>query len=218
MNHFNQFFDKIYCINLERRQDRFRRAKEIFEKLGITVKFFKAMDGKQMFSEIRYPFAAEIATALSHIAVWKTAQKLNLKNVLIFEDDVVFDENINEVLPRYMEALPENWDMLYFGANHIQMPVFFNNRWLRIVKSYATHCYALNQKAFQPLIDISEREVNKALKNHADLSGSVGIDLTISFMQLRLDCYCANPKLAWQAVDYSDIQESIVNYDSCLKP
>ena len=41
----NNYFDKIICINLDRRPDRWREAQEQFKKAGITVERFSAVDG-----------------------------------------------------------------------------------------------------------------------------------------------------------------------------
>ena len=41
----NEHFDKIFCLNLERREDRRERAESQFRSLGIQVDFFPAIDG-----------------------------------------------------------------------------------------------------------------------------------------------------------------------------
>ena len=74
------YFDEIYCINLDRRPQRWEMAQKEFDKLGILdkVKRFSAIDdlgGKRGCFE-------------SHMKIIHMAKENKLDNVFIFEDDV----------------------------------------------------------------------------------------------------------------------------------
>jgi hypothetical protein len=104
------YFDEIYCINLDRRTGRWEMAQKEFEKLGILnkVKRFSAIDnmgGKRGCFE-------------SHMKIIHMAKEKNLKNVFIFEDDVA-------VLPCYTHQKFEKsinflrqqtWEFFYMGG------------------------------------------------------------------------------------------------------
>lgn len=218
MKSFNHYFDAIYLINLDRRPDRLQAATKELEKFDIIAERFPAVDGKAMFPEIKYPFASELATAMSHIAVWKTAQKLNLKNVLILEDDVQFSDEIKlGYIREFMLELPVDWDLVYFGGNHVTQPENYGDHIARIFHTYALHCYAVNSTAYKKLIIQAEKETKQNLRNHKELKITCAIDVILAKMQPGLKCYCPDIKLAWQAPGFSDIQEAHVNYDEVLK-
>ncbi|MFZ9376809.1 MAG: glycosyltransferase family 25 protein, partial [Candidatus Fonsibacter ubiquis] len=46
MRVLNDYFEKIYCINLDKRPDRWESAKKEFLKHNINVERYSAVDGK----------------------------------------------------------------------------------------------------------------------------------------------------------------------------
>jgi hypothetical protein len=104
------FFDAIYCINLDGEDDRWRSAAGHFERAGIAGRI-------RRFPAIDTPSNRQIGRALSHRAVVAEAEGQGLSNVLVFEDDVILSE---DALPHLHAALTElnglDWDLLYLGA------------------------------------------------------------------------------------------------------
>lgn len=109
MNSFD-YFDEIYCINLDKRTKRWELTQQEFKKLGILdrVKRFSAIDnlgGKRGCFE-------------SHMKIIHMAKENNLKNVFIFEDDVAvlpcyshdkFEKSINFLKD-------QTWEFFYMGG------------------------------------------------------------------------------------------------------
>ena len=104
------FFDAIYCINLAEATDRLRLASGHFERAGIARRI-------RWFPAIPTPSNHHIGCALSHRAIVKEAQRQGLRNVLVFEDDVILTK---DALAHLQTALRElhgrDWDLLYLGA------------------------------------------------------------------------------------------------------
>ena len=77
MNPFN-FFDKIFCINLEQRTDRWEKCTEIFKDLKITDKVikFKAIDYSQDESIVEI-HRGRCGCAQSHIDILKYSKEQN---------------------------------------------------------------------------------------------------------------------------------------------
>ena len=46
----NTVFDGVFCINLDRRRDRWEQALEAFESVSIRVERVSAVDGKELSS------------------------------------------------------------------------------------------------------------------------------------------------------------------------
>jgi GR25 family glycosyltransferase involved in LPS biosynthesis len=126
------YFDKIYCINLDSRPDRWEQAKSEFEKVEILdrVERFSACVGKAEVNGSVGPRARHLGVdddqivdgelnrdnrtlwrqldgvTLSMLTCIKNAKDLGCDNVLIFEDDVEFVQ----------------YDEAQFGATHCRIP------------------------------------------------------------------------------------------------
>ena len=209
------YFDKTYCINLDRRTDRWEKCLKEFEIHGLSVERFSAKDGKEI--DLPYPSASEIAGAISHLNVIKKAKELHLENVLILEDDVEFTNDLNQRLEQIFHLLPNDWDMIYFGGNHIGGFQPVNDFFYKIRRSYAIQCYAINSKCFDLLIAHLENRINSVLDKTFSLKPSVAADFFIADLQPILNCYVIRPHLCWQKEDFSDIQEVVINYDFLKK-
>jgi GR25 family glycosyltransferase involved in LPS biosynthesis len=61
---------------------------------------------------------AEISLFLHHIECCKRIVDSNLEYGIILEDDVVFGEDFKNKLEKYINELPDNYDMLFFGEGH----------------------------------------------------------------------------------------------------
>jgi len=109
MNSFD-YFDEIYCINLDKRTRRWELAQNEFKKLGILdrVKRFSAIDnlgGKRGCFE-------------SHMKIIHMAKEKNLRNVFIFEDDVaVLPCYSHEKFEKSINFLKDQtWEFFYMGG------------------------------------------------------------------------------------------------------
>lgn len=210
----NEYFDKIYCINIDRRTDRWEECLKEFEKHNLNVERFSAVDGNTENYSLGYPYDNELAGAISHLNVVKEAKKLNLSKVLILEDDVQFSDNVNTLFLNYIEQLPLNWDGINFGGNHIGGLLTISQNVTKMRRSYALHAYGLNNKSYDQIIDYMENKIDNVVKNgRSVIRESVAADFFMADLHSRLNFYCFRPHIAWQKEDYSDIQRTKVNYD-----
>ncbi len=136
---------------------------------------------------------------LSHVEVVREARRLGLPSVLIFEDDVVFDDQLEKKFGVYIEQLPTDWDMLFFGALHRDEPIKVADNIVRITKAYSTYAYVLRNTIFDDFIAL-----NSSFEQELDNNNLV--------LQQRYNCYCFMPHLAWVETDYSDAQQRLVDH------
>lgn len=198
MKLINSYFDKIYCINLDRRPDRWQDCQYEFEKHDIIVERFSAVDGKAL-GQISSLLPGQIGCLISQLNIIKKAKELGLSSVMILEDDVEFCENFSIKFNECMNLMPENWNMIFLGANHIQRPNKINEKIYKLNYSYSAHCYAINNNMFDLLIN------NLSSLNHP-------LDVIYANMQSSINAYVVNPHLVWQKPGYSDICEQYVDY------
>jgi glycosyl transferase family 25 len=107
--------DKIIYINMDSRLDRRKEIEEQFKRVCIpSEKIIR-------FSGIRHPTSPNAGCNMSHAAALKLAYDLNLQNVLIFEDDFDFIEDIefvNSSLSKFFyetSGIPWKAVLLAFG-------------------------------------------------------------------------------------------------------
>lgn len=135
---FNQFFDKIFVINLKDAKDRLRKVSKQYKDKDIKFDVYNAIDGrcdtindcndKQRMLYTRYGvmYGNRIKSPKERLPVSSLtlAQRLiyiemikrDWQRVLISEDDVWLSPNIEELFYNAIRQLPEDWDMLYLGC------------------------------------------------------------------------------------------------------
>jgi glycosyl transferase family 25 len=148
----NHLFDKIYCINLKKRPDRWEKSLKEFEKLGIVddVIKFDAIDIQPGI----------IGCTKSHYEIVKLAKKDGCKNVLIFEDDLeCVMGDVNDIISKCMDQLnkyDKEYDMLYFGGNITEEKSLFSrvdDNLSKMSMCKTTHAYVLNSSMFGLIIN-----------------------------------------------------------------
>lgn len=89
--------DHIYCINLDKRQDRWLQMQKYFDHFNINVTRFSAKTGEDADTDgvIMYPKndffkQGEKGCSYSHYLIWQECLAKNYKRVLILEDDCIF--------------------------------------------------------------------------------------------------------------------------------
>jgi len=193
------FFDAIYCINLDKRKDRWDNVQSQFNKIGI-------LDRVKRFSAIE-EIDGRLGCIKSHLEIIKDSKSKKLKNVLIFEDDVIFvSENVNDVLKNVIDQLPNDWDMLYLGANLHQPLLNYTKNLVRLLHAFSTHAVSYNNKIFD--FFINKYDNMKSVNSDYDI-----LDVWIAMnIQPQGHTFLVKPLLATQMNDYSDIVKTNVDY------
>ena len=79
-----EYFDKIYCISLDEREDRRAEAKIQFGKIGI-------LDKVEFVIVKKHPHNCEQGIFESHMVCIKKGIRAGANNIVIFEDDILFE-------------------------------------------------------------------------------------------------------------------------------
>jgi GR25 family glycosyltransferase involved in LPS biosynthesis len=213
MNILNEYFDKIYCINLDRRPDRWYESVKIFEANGLEVERFPACDGQLIDTGYGKVYNGELGGTISHTRIIKKILDSGVKNALILEDDIEFNENFFEKTRESLEELPENWDMLFFGGNHTGGYDKVTKNLVRVYRTYALHCYAVNRKALEVIYDNMIRFIGHTLSCNRQLTPSVAADYYMAKTHPLLNVYSIHPNITWQRESFSDLQQDVMIYD-----
>jgi len=204
MNPINNYFNKIYCVNLDRRQERWKEASDEFKKFSLDVERFSAVDGSKLdLSNIKMQvlksdsLPGAVGCSMSHRNIIIDAKEKGYEKILILEDDVVFTDNLIERFEKEINSLPEDWDLFYLSANNLKPEALtkINENIWRTRFSYTTHCYAVHSRVYDVII--------KGLENL-----DVPVDQFYkNVLQQEYNCYVIRPHLSWQREGYSDIMK-----------
>ena len=191
-------FTKTVCINLDRRPRRRQRIQDELARHGFqSVERFAAIDGDAVEKPAHWTHSAgAYGCLLSHVQIVSEARDAGAHNVLIFEDDAVLDPEFRNKFERFVKEVPDDWDMLYFGALHKDEPLKISEHVGRITRANSTYAYALKRTVFDEFINLNARA------EHV-------LDMNSYRLQQRFNCYCFMPNLAWVEAEYSDVQNRL---------
>lgn len=191
----NEYFDKIYCINLDESVDRWNMCVEQFKKYNIEVERFPGIKVNSCSNLL----AGEIGILRTNYEIVKKSKEENLKNVLILEDDFVFVENFNEVFDFMIKQVPEDWDFLYFGGNHVNKIIKISQNVAKMSRSFAIHTFAIKNTMFDTILNLLPEEKKQVDVYYADIMPNC-------------NAYVFRPHISVQREGFSYIQNRVVNY------
>lgn len=181
MNFINNFFDKIYLINLPKDKQKFINAtKELnyfnicFEKInGIYgYDFAKEQQDHKLYLIKDYQLKA-IGCKQSHLLCYKDALKNNLNKVLHLEDDLKFNSYLKNI-ETILNELPNDWEFVWLGyyihlknrsTNH-NISKQFSKHLFTATRWHSTHCFGYNLKSEK--VRKIWNELDKYNYNHID--------------------------------------------------
>jgi len=146
----NEWFDKVFYINLAKDVERNSNILEELSKYNITN--FERVEGvmydsipnKNLWRNFNKTDNKYVLGSLgardSHLKVVGIAKERCYKRILILEDDITFVTNPNRI------DINQEWDMLYLGG---MIETHFRNQ---IVGAYA---YALSENIYDDIINMA---------------------------------------------------------------
>ena len=204
----NFYFDKIYCINLDRRTDRWKSVEAEFKKMNIDVVRYSAIDGDNIDFSISNDLTENqlsdkglienrnsLACLLSHLEIIKEAKLNNYKRILIFEDDVLFSKDFKNEIKKIEEL---DWKLLYLGASQFNWSgIDTSKKYYRCNKTLGTFAYAIDSSIYDKLINLFEKKEKS-------------VDNLLSDIQKKHkdDCYVVYPNIVISDVCNSNIRSS----------
>ena len=204
--------DKIFCINLDKRPDRWKVALSEFNKVGLGSHV-------ERYSAIEHEEGC-IGCALSHYNIIKKAKEEGYKNVLIFEDDVEFlrtDQFEDVVINAFsqLESLNIDYDMFYLGGNvkgNSNKRVDTNLVELDNVK--CTHAYITSESVYDNILNIIDAgDINNPWSWHGSNPARLNIDYSYAtHIAPVYNVYGVWPMLAKQAAGISDLDGKYHDY------
>jgi len=214
MNKFLGYFDDVYYINLDYREDRRKLFEQRSLDNGINAKRFSGIvpeDGLYDKIESNQKDTRrkwKVGCTLSHQAIVREAKERGLENVLIFEDDCIFlDGFITKAQLCVNDLKEQEWDLMYFGGQPNQYATYCTDNLGQIKNGgiYSTHAYAINHSFYDKMLNVGPE--------HFD---TIDI-LYLNYESSQRNLFVSKDILAIQDVTYSDLWDTYVNSQEYTK-
>lgn len=176
------FFDKIYCINLDSRPDRWEESENEFNRIGWSVERFPG--STKSFNHAQY----ECLKACK-----------DYKSSLILEDDCEF-KSLDHL--DALKSLPKDWDLVSLGSTLLSKhKEKVNDNLYRYRDGWATQAMGYSQKMVSWLVD-----------NFDPMNGTIYDEWLRLNVLNQFKCYIVRPMIVYQRPSFSDIRNLFVDY------
>lgn len=199
----SSYFDKIFCINLNRRPERWEDCVREIDKFGLSnVERFPAIDG------ITLPFPplyqGNAGCVASHRAILDLIVKNGWNRTLILEDDFkIVRDDFHALFAHLIQFVPDDWDMLYLGGHYACPPrCRINQHLIRHAGMKTTSSYGITREF--------------AAKVAPHITGSGPIDDLYCGHHAGNNCYIFQPRMITQREGYSDLSYQPINNEPSM--
>ena len=206
---------RIYCINLDRRGDRWVECQANYESMGLSPTAVRRVAAVEDADFGALGCAKSHVSVLSHFLTQEAAPYC-----LVLEDDFDLIRPFSELVDSFNGLATEriDWDaLLLVGTSVIAGPAQTPGI-ARAVESQCTAGYLVNRRyaptllaCFAESIPLLEN-LRKLQPRHFAVS-RLAIDVAWKRLQRRDRWYIFSPSMGRQRPSFSDIEQRVVNYD-----
>lgn len=203
--------DRVACVNLDRRPDRWERF-----VAGLPADWpwpkperVSAIDGQVCPPPDWWKQGPGAwGCYRSHLRIVEECLRDGVNSVLLLEDDAVFPEGFTARALEFMQHVPSDWGMVYLGGQHLMAnrspPKQVNDRVVRPYNVNRTHAFALRgetmKKVYKHLCDTKTWQRGHHVDHH----------LGRFHMRMRDPVYAPSEWLVGQAEGKSNINGRVV--------
>ena len=146
----------LFIINLPYKPDRRERLTRHLLDIGLIrdaaeIRWVRAISGDWCRPPVWWRAGnGAWGCLMSHLRIVQDAIMDGLENYMVLEDDAVFQPRAVEMLARLMREVPDDWDQIYLGGQHLKEPAPVPGRpfLLRCRNVNRTHGFILRRRAF----------------------------------------------------------------------
>ena len=200
----HQFHDikNVLYINLDSRIDRRNHFEMAFNKIGLQLQRFQAIEKKN----------GAVGCTMSHIACLELAIKNKWDHVLVCEDDATITNPGQLVyqVNQFFKKMGNHWDVLLLGGNNYQPFRQMSSECIRVGNCQTTTCYLVNSHYFETLLN----NFKTGLRNleTTNEQQKYAIDQYWKHLQRMHRWYLIIPVSVIQRSDYSNISKQHTDY------
>jgi glycosyl transferase family 25 len=190
--------EKVVYINLEERTD---RREEIEKQLSVF----------HHEKIVRFPAIKHrnglIGCGMSHIAVVEMAIQNNWKNVLIVEDDMIWNQ-FNIGYPIYEKLVSNPYDVICLSGACVE----YDRQTYKAKYVSTATAYLVNNHYYQILVETLKEGLEKLTKNESNDSLYANDRIWMKLIE-RDNWFVIQPTMCTQKPGYSNIANKFVDYN-----
>jgi len=201
---FQDYFDKVWVINLAKSKGRLAAFEDEADKIGLKYERFPAYDGVK--NKIKIGKETEgwnqgaAGLVRTTIKIIRDAKNNGYKNVMIFEDDAVFNNRTKKTVSQVMNKVPEDWELIHFCTKHIRPAKWVGSNLSRIKSAWRCQAYAINENVYDELLRLLNK-MDKPLD-----------EITARDIHPKGNSYCPNINAVDHPLNYSTIRQKVIDY------
>jgi GR25 family glycosyltransferase involved in LPS biosynthesis len=153
---FKKYFGQVVVISLGRRWDRWKLfVRELPEDWPFESPIrFRAIDGQKCRPPASWRQGGGAwGCYRSHLRLVERCLNDGVDSILLLEDDAVFPADFTQRIQIFLENVPEDWDMLYLGGQHLHArehpPIEVNDHVYQPYNVNRTHAWAIRGKMLE---------------------------------------------------------------------
>ena len=191
----------IFIINLKKDTNKKQHMETLCEKHNLQCQFTEAVYGKDLdeksLSKVynkeesirvlgRGLSKGEIGCALSHLNIYKHMIDHNIKNAIIFEDDVQLTEDFHSLISN-IDQFPSDWELVLLGyykncftekcsrsSLRDRKKITTSHQTVRLIeRAYGTHGYLINLQGAKKLfnqLSVIKKPIDHYTSNEANIN------------------------------------------------
>lgn len=145
-----------FCINLDRRADRWALAEPEFARLAWPVTRWRAVEHKKSpYNGLR---PAQAACLDSHKQLWRHALAQNYPAIAVFEDDVVFSSDFKDIFAAAAAQLPADWDVWHLHSTHAALKPVSALLVQLVGPMWGTHGYLISRQGCEKALALADTD------------------------------------------------------------
>lgn len=195
----NNYFDKIYFINLDKRSDRYN---SITNQLFSVNIFAQKISGVVPLVNTHQINNGQLGCLLSHKLILEDCLYHRYEKILIFEDDTIFKDDFLKNFDILIHNLPTSWDMVYLCGNHYGGLSYINEHINKSYGTLSTSSYGVHINIIPYILSI----LNTSLYTQP-------IDSIYCSIHSKINTFASKNNLCYQMAGFSDIENRYTDYD-----
>lgn len=176
LHHPNNYYDKIFCINVPDNIERRNNMIERFKKNMLNVSFFEAYTPKDQvvidkhfdINDIKAPTSNNntnirtLSVFMSHMKLIKHCIDKEYQQILILEDDVIFRKDFLNIFDKSLINKPKNCDLWLLGSFQYDWnkTMKINSNFYKTSECLGFFAYSLNLDGAKKLYAELEKLIN----------------------------------------------------------